>query len=635
MDAARYAELFRTESQEQLAEINRALLSLEQDADAAHAVTTLFRAVHTLKGMAGSMGYTALAEFTHELESLFERVRSGDLIVTPELMDAFFGAVDALEQGVERAQEGGGGVPAMVPVLEQLHELAGGRATSEYRAFQHTMEHAIPLAAAHSVDDAEGILVRVRQSSDAMLPGVRAYMAIEKVRALGTVTAVSPTPDVLQQATTPQAFALRVVTTADAATLEAAIRSAGEVAEVHVATGPGRTRPTVEVPVAVEQSTPGTRAARHVRIETERLDALTDLVGELVIARGRLVQLTAGIGDARVDEVVQTTARLVSDLQREVMTARMVPVWQVFDRFPRMVRDAARQLGKEVEFIVEGKEIELDRSLLDEIGEPVVHLLRNAIDHGLESPETRVAVGKPRTGRLTLSALRDRASVLIRVSDDGKGIDREKVLRRAHAMGFVDPSVTVFDDDALFRCIARPGFSTADQVSDLSGRGVGVDAVQARVRELGGSVELRTMPGMGTSLTLRLPSTLAIVRALLARSGAEHYALPLTHVRETVEATADAVQSMQGRPVLVLRDEVMPLLLLRDVVRQPTGEGREIVVLERGERRVALLVDELTGQQEIVVKPIDAVRDGLAIFSGATILGDGAPALILDVGSLL
>ena len=333
---------------------------------------------------------------------------------------------------------------------------------------------------------------------------------------------------------------------------------------------------------------------------------------------------------------MQQAARLIGDLQAEIMTSRMVPVGQVFDRFPRLVRDAARQVGKEVQFVVEGKEIELDRSLLDDIGEPLVHLLRNAIDHGIETPQARLAAGKPRVGRLLLSAARDRAAVLLRVTDDGRGIDRAGVLARALTQGMVDPGTLQLTDEMLFRCISQPGFSMADRVSELSGRGVGVDVVATKVRALGGTVELKTVQGEGTALTIRLPVTLAIVRALLARSGHERYALPLTHVRETLEYGTDTVQRIKGRDVLVLRDEVLPLLDLRDVVRQSPGAEphREIIVIERGNQRSGLVVDELIGQQDIVVKQFDAPRHGLALFSGATILADGAPALIVDVGSL-
>jgi two-component system chemotaxis sensor kinase CheA len=342
------------------------------------------------------------------------------------------------------------------------------------------------------------------------------------------------------------------------------------------------------------------------------------------------------INEPALTEAVTQTSRLVADLRDGIMTSRMVPVWQVFDRFPRVVRDAARALGKQVDFVVEGQEIELDRSLLDEIGDPVVHLLRNAIDHGLEMPEERVKAGKSPTGRLTLVAARDRSAVVIRVTDDGKGIDRDRVLARAHEMGLIDPTRTELTDDELIRLIARPGFSTARRVTDISGRGVGIDAVHARVRALGGSVDIRSSKGHGTSVTVRLPVTLAIVRSLLARVGDETYAIPMTHVNETVHLETGTVRQVKGREVLVLRDDVLPLLHLRDVVRLPRrdGGGGQVVVLEVADRRAGMVVDELTGQQEIVIKPFDAVKDGLSVFSGATILGDGVPALILDVSSL-
>jgi two-component system chemotaxis sensor kinase CheA len=485
------------------------------------------------------------------------------------------------------------------------------------------------------------VIVRVKQRSDTVLPGVRAYLAVTKARALGEVAAMSPDEEVLREATTPQAFAMRLITTHSAEAIEQAIRSAGDVEHVEVdATGHTRrqTRATIEVVAEGEERAraAAARPTRHVRMDLARLDTLMNLIGELVITRGRLLQLSAGIGDAALDDAMQQASRLIADLQAEIITSRMVPVWQVFDRFPRLVRDAARQLDKEVAFVIEGKDIELDRSLLDEIGEPLVHLLRNAMDHGIEPPEARVAAGKPRAGRLVLSAARDRAAVLIRVSDDGRGVDRAKVLSRAKASGLVDASVKALDDEQLLRCIALPGFSTAEQVSGLSGRGVGVDAVQTKVRSLGGLVEMKSIEGHGTTMTIRLPVTLAIVRALLARTGRERYALPLTHVRETLAYAEGTVQQVRGRDVLVLRDEVLPLLDLREVVRQggePEGM-REIVVIERGERRSGLVVDELIGQQDIVVKQFDAPRDGLALFSGATILADGAPALIVDVGSL-
>jgi two-component system chemotaxis sensor kinase CheA len=380
-----------------------------------------------------------------------------------------------------------------------------------------------------------------------------------------------------------------------------------------------------------------------VRIDLRRLDALMNLIGELVIARGRLVELTAAQGESALSEAVADAGRLIGNLQEEIMTCRMVPVWQIFDRFPRLVRDAAHTLGKRVTFEVEGKDIELDRSMLDEIGDPIVHLLRNAVDHGIESPDARLATGKPAQGHLKLSASRDRSAVLIRVSDDGRGIDRGKVLARALESGLVDPGTTALSDEEVIRLIARPGFTTADHVTDLSGRGVGIDAVQNRVRALGGSVDIKSAPGEGTTVTARLPLTLAIMRALMARVGGECYAFPMAHVDETVGTQGAAYAAVRGLPVLLLRGEAIPFVKLREVVGLPPAQvtqpgddpEQHIIVVESGGRRTAVAVDELTGQADIVVKQYDTVRGGAALFSGATILGDGAPALIVDVSSLL
>lgn len=648
MDPQRYADLFRSESREQLSEINRALLDLEGAPGDRTPVQGLFRAVHTLKGMSATMGYAAVAAFAHELESLLDTVRAGNQGISAELMDVLFAAADVLEAGVERAVEGAGDPPGLAEVLEQVRHVAGGRATTEFSTFTGEFGVAsgeFPLESPAvslgmtpgSLDDGPGVLVRVRQRPDTMLPGVRAFLVIQKARELGEVVAVTPAMAELQAAEVPQAFAFRLVTSRPAGEVESAIMATGDVEHVEVSAGRGRQRASVRLS-SVDDAMPAVKGTRHVRIDLARLDTLMNLIGELVITRGRLLQLTAGHGDPALDEAMTQAARLVGDLQSEIMASRMVPVWQVFDRFPRLVRDAARQLHKEIEFRVEGKEIELDRSLLDEIGEPVVHLLRNAVDHGIEAPEVREANGKPRLGRLTLSASRERSAVLVRVTDDGRGIDRARVLARARELGMVGADVTRLDDDMLFRVIASAGFSTATVVSDLSGRGVGIDAVQARVRQLGGAVELETVVGQGTTITLRLPQTLAIVRAVLAQVGGERYALPLTHVRETLPWSDDVVRRVQGREVLVLRDEVLPLMRLRQVLQAPgeqCNETADIIVLERGGRCAGLVVDELTGQQEIVVKQFDAVRDGLALFSGATILADGRPALIVDVGSLL
>jgi two-component system, chemotaxis family, sensor kinase CheA len=449
---------------------------------------------------------------------------------------------------------------------------------------------------------------------------------------------------------------VRVVTTSPAAEIERTIRKAGDVVFVRIdepqrVSAPVRA-PRPSAPVTLEAMTATVPApsgetksvvgqARHVRIDVRRLDTLMNLIGELLIARGRLTQLAGEIGDLALEETVTQSSRLIAELRDEITASRMVPVSHVFDRFPRVVRDAARAVGKQIDFVVDGKGIELDRSMLDEIGDSIVHLLRNSIDHGIEPPDVRTAAGKSATGRLVLSAARDRSAVVIKVSDDGKGIDRERVLARAKRDGLVDANRTDLTEDELLRLLARPGFSTVDKVTDLSGRGVGVDAVYTRVRALGGAMDIRSVPGQGTTMVLRLPLTLAIMRALLVRVSAEVYAIPLAHVSETIELHPDVLRTVKGREVLLSRDEVLPLMRLRDLVGLPAYQApseialEHVVVIDLGDRRAGLVIDELTGQEEIVVKQYDAVRDGLPFFGGATLLGDGTPSLIVDVSSLL
>ena len=656
MDLTRYADLFLTESREHLSAINHALLEFERTAGAAEPVEAIFRAVHTVKGMSATMGYTAVAELSHEMETLLDLVRRGERSVTGEVSDALFHATDALEAAIELAVAGRPEEADTAAEIGRLRALMAGLVATTSASGKPVTGHrgaSAPAGWSVALAPGDGRAVFVRLSPSAPLRGVRAFLVVQKLGTLGEIHETAPPLAALQAEEFDLEFAVRVATDADVAAIERTARQAGDVDAVAVdPSDAGGRRLSIATPLAAPAIGPGPtaaaapapmRAQRHVRIDLRRLDNLMNLIGELVITRGRLQQLAIGFQDPALDETVTQASRLISDLQDEIMSSRMVQVGQVFDRFPRLVRDAARSLEKHVDFTVQGKDIELDRSMLDEIGDPIVHLLRNAVDHGIESPAERRAAGKPEVGRLSLSATRERSAVVIRVSDDGRGIDRQRVLARAKSAELVESTKTELTDDELLRLISRSGFSTAERVTDLSGRGVGIDAVQTRLRTLGGSVEIRSTPGQGTTVTLRLPLTLAILRALLTRVGTETYALPMTLVNETVELTPDGLRTVKGREVLILRDDVIPLYHLRDLVRLPRGAAparagvgqQQVVVLEQAERRAGLVVDELTGQQEIVVKQFDVVRDGLALFSGATILGDGAPALIVDVATLL
>jgi two-component system chemotaxis sensor kinase CheA len=648
VDTSRYAELFLTESREHLSAINHSLLEMERSGGTADTVGALFRAVHTVKGMSATMGYDAVADLSHELETLLERVRRNDLAVTSPLMDALFKAADTLEWSIESAVTGRTddraakaivGLKAFSPADKPAPRRSSGATAVQGKKGKAKKEPATHV-------EAPGLRVRLHVASDAPLPGVRALLALQKAKGMGTVADVEPPEATLADDDFDRRLAFRLVTAATPTDVALALREVGDIESVDIdgvpialpVTAPAGQPADGPMPI-IDTETTGVQKQRHVRIDLRRLDALMNLIGELVITRGRLVELAREIGNPVLDDAITQASRLIADLQDEIMTCRMVPVWQVFDRFPRLVRDAARTLGKDVSLEIEGKDIELDRSMLDEIGDPIVHLLRNAVDHGIERPADRAAAGKPAVGRLTLSASRDRSAVLIRVSDDGRGIDRNRVLQKAQETGLLDRSTVELTDEELMRLISRPGFSTAEAVTEISGRGVGIDAVQNRVRALGGSVDIKTAPGHGTTVTARLPLTLAIMRALLARVGDEVYAVPMVHIRETITMEGAALSSLQGKPVLVLREVVMPLIRLRETVGLGPAEGLEdgeqAIIVELADREAALVVDSLPGQQEIVVKQFDGVRGGSQLFSGATILGDGQPALIVDVSSLL
>jgi two-component system chemotaxis sensor kinase CheA len=634
MDVRQYADLFLSESRDHLTAFNHLLLAWERDPAAPEPVGGIFRAVHTIKGMAATMGYAAVADLAHRLESLLDELRRGGRPATPALFELLFRAADALERAIGDAVEGREASGQVRAVIEELDRESapgrkGGRAARKGAAAAPDRPTSLPTGA--------GRVVRVTLRPDAPIKGARALLVLRKAAALGSVAALQPAAAQLEQDGFDGRFAFRLDSASDAAAIVAALQSAGDVDAVDVAED--------EAAAGGEAVVADAARSRNIRVDLRRLDLLMNLIGELAIARGRLQLLTARIADPDLDEIALRIGRLAGALQSEIINARMTPVWQVFDRFPRMVRDLARQIGRQVEFRVEGKEIELDRAILDELADPLVHLLRNAVDHGIEPPEERVAAGKRAEGRLVLAAVRERATVAIKVTDDGRGVNRRRVLEKARQMGLVAEDAEPGDEE-VFHLLTRPGFSTAHEVTDVSGRGVGIDVVATTVRALGGSLDIRSEEGRGTTFTLRLPVTLAIVRALLARVASETYALPLTHVAETVDPAPSDIQRVQGREVFLLRGRLVPLVRLRELLgsagRGGAGSGDlapavrlPVIVLEVGERRAGVMVDALAGQQEIVVKGFEAPRGTLPVFSGATILGDGQPALILDAGGLV
>jgi two-component system chemotaxis sensor kinase CheA len=618
MDVPKYAALFLAESREHLGSCNLLLLEWERDPSATTQVGGLFRSIHTIKGMAATMGYTGVAELAHQMENLLDALRQGRVAPEGGIFELLFRGVDALARRVEAAAGGRESSPdeELKAELDAAAAGQGGLAPTRVK----------PGRTRRRAEDAPRIRpVQVAIRSDTPMRGARAALVVRRAEGLGVVSRVRPPATYFELDEFDGRLSFRIETEAADDEIAAAIRSAGDVALVRF-----------EETAAEEADSTG--RARQVRVDLRRLDALMKQVGELVVAKNRLSALAANSSDPTLVELSDRIARLVSAMQGEVIGARMSPVGEVFDRFPRLVRDLARDLGKQIRFHMEGEEIELDRSILDEIGEPLLHLIRNAADHGIEAPEQRAAAGKPTEGRIFLAASRERNSVALRVSDDGRGIDREAILVKARREGLADGATDILTDDLLLRVLARPGFSTAQAVSGVSGRGVGVDVALTRVRALGGTLEVHSELGLGTSFVIRVPLTLAIVRALLADVGGERYAVPLAYVAETVEFNPRAVTAVRNREALLVRDLVIPTVHLRDLVvsgARPLPAKRPTVILEVGQRRTALVVDALVGQQDIVVEPFEAPRGMPSFVGGATILADGAPALILDAAALV
>jgi two-component system chemotaxis sensor kinase CheA len=620
MDPSQYAELFLAESREHLNAVNQQLLEWERNPEATEPVGGIFRAVHTIKGMAATMGYAVVSDLAHRMENLLDILRSGDHQVTEELFELLFRAADSMERAIDASVAGRESEVDAAELLEAIDGVSKVLSPSAKRPSRPSLQTVAPVEGA-------GLLVRVSVDPNSMLKGARATVVLGRMEAVGRLHGVRPDLSVMESQDFDGEFEFRIETELDEASIETEIRAAGDIQRVAIG-GEEAASKGADVPSS---------KSRHIRIDLQRVDTLMNLIGELVTARDQLNQISARREDAELEDVTVKLSRLTADIQAEIIQVRMTPVWQIFDRFPRLVRDLGRQLGKQIEFRVEGKDIELDRAILDEIGDPLVHLLRNAVDHGIETPAERKAAGKPTTGRIVLSAVREKAKVSIQVSDDGKGIDRQKMLDDAKRQGMVDEEIETLTDEMLLRVLARPGFSTVQEVSDVSGRGVGIDVVATHLRALGGGLVLRSDPGEGTMFTLQLPITLAIVRALTAAVGEECYVLPMTHVAETLDLDTASITGVDGQDGLMYHGDVIPLVDLRDVVDVPGDPPamRPVVVLQIGGRRSGLVVDALTGQQEIVVKSFDPPSGTLPIFSGATILGDGAPVLILDAGGLV
>ncbi len=680
MDVNQYLGIFLEEAREHLQTLNRCVLDLEHDPSDLHILDEIFRSAHTIKGMSATMGYTAIAELTHEMENVLDLLRKGTLTAHAEIIDTLFQCVDRLEQLVEEVANGQPGGVEVSELSAKLAALAKGEtASTAPKTEKAAPKQSSPESATHMIlNDTETQLVNsaisqgmqvielvvgVRQGT--LLKSVRAYMVMKALDELGDVIKTDPVVEELEKDNFGLEFSVLIVTDTPMEKVRDVVLSIAEIETVVAtacgkstvqedeASGAGVTQTVASGSNEIEHATetaketkPATDSAKHkgralLRVDAEKLDSLLNLVGELVINKTRLQQIGLSNQLQELSEAIEQMDRVTTDLQGVVMKLRMVPVSQVFNRFPRMVRDLSHSLGKEINLIIQGEETELDRTVIDEIGDPLVHLLRNSIDHGIEMPEVRTAAGKNPVGEVRLIARHEGNNVLLMVTDDGKGMKAEILRQKAVEKGLLTKAeVDAMDTGEALKLIFLPGFSTAEKVTDVSGRGVGMDAVRTKIEALGGVLELDSNPGQGTRVRIRLPLTLAIIQALLVQVQAETYAIPLGSIDSTINITQQDIRTIQQQEVILLRGQIIPLIRLGNILGVTESDEFKdnqelyVVIVQSGDHSIGLLVDSLVGQQEIVIKSLGKILTGIRQIAGATILGDGQVVLILDVNAL-
>ncbi|UUZ95707.1 chemotaxis protein CheA [Paenibacillus sp. P25] len=679
MEMNQYLSMFIDESKDHLQAMNENVLSLESSPEDISIVQNIFRSAHTLKGMSATMGFEDLASLTHEMENVLDLVRNHKLKMDSFIFDYVFKSLDALEAMVEDIIQGGSGKADVTEIVAGLKSIVsgdykkGGSSASapvaasggaqqgaELDEFQlsileQTIEAGVPVFR---------ITVSVRE--DCVLKAARAYMVFNILEQNGEVIKSSPSVEDIEQERFDQSFSVFYISQIGQEDLHKRLSDVSEIEKVELIlldkqkleqlNKPPAPAPAQEASVSAAetkdegpkaearkpaQQSGGPVANRTIRVDIERLDTLMNLFSEPLIDRVRLEQLASEIRRNELTETVEHMARVSGDLQNIVLKLRMVPIDTVFNRFPRMIRDVAKTLNKKVDLIITGAETELDRTVIDEIGDPLVHLLRNAVDHGLEPTADRLNTGKPETGTISLRAYHSGNHVFIEIEDDGRGINREGVLKKAIQNGLVTAEqATRMPDEEVYMLLFASGFSTAEKISDISGRGVGLDVVKTKIESLGGQVQVESKWGRGSKFSVQLPLTLSIISAMLVRLRNEKFAIPLSSIVETMAIKKEQIRTVHGNRLVEYRSSVIPLIPLAQLLEVPGTsdsalEDTQIVVIRKGEKLAAAVVDEFIGQQEVVLKSLGKYLTNLFAVSGATILGDGQVALIIDTNSLI
>ncbi len=675
-----YLSVFIDETREAIQNMNDILLKLEQNMDDLEAVNELFRILHTLKGMAGTMEFNTMMTLCHRMENVLDEIRNGRMKLTEDIIDRLFKGADILEQMLNKIIDEGTDELEDVDVdslIGEFEDMLGekaeelkeeGEKKEEEKAEEEETE-TIPIEITddliHVVKEARergfnSYYVKVFLKEGTQLKAARMYLVFHKIEDLGgEILRTHPPVEDIEDEKFDLDVDMIVVAKQSAEELMNAISSVTDVDKVIVKPfdpeeelekqkkaeekeekkeEESKEEKKVQAAQKKEDKKKKKKITQTVRVDIEKLDTLMNLMGELVIARSRIVETLKKYNIKEVDESLAQLSRITLDLQNIVMKIRMVPIAYVFNRFPRMVRDLAKQMGKEVNFIIKGEETELDRTFVEEIGDPLLHLLRNAIDHGIEPKEERIAKGKPPIGTIILSARHEGNNVVIEVVDDGRGMDREKIIRKAVERGLIDEAkAATLPDEKVYELVFLPGFSTKDEVSEISGRGVGMDVVKNVVESLNGSVSIESQKDKGTKVTIRLPLTLAIIQALLVKVMDFVYAIPIATIDSTLKITRDDIQVVQDQEVVVIRQQVIPIIKLWEALGIPHEEEPEamnVVIIKIGNRKYGIVVDTLIGQDDIVIKSLGKLFSDVREFSGGAVLGDGSIALILDVANL-
>lgn len=709
MDVSQYLEIFLDETAEHLQNLNTQILSLEQEPDNMDTINEIFRAAHSLKGMAGTMGYKRMQNLTHDMENVFSEVRNGNITVKASMIDVLFQCLDALEEYNTNIRENADeGTNDNEPLIKELNLILNGGVEDGEEDSAETVEEETVAAdvtgdagnkkwleiklgdselnvlkeAAKQGKNVYGLTVKVQESC--ILKAARAFLVFKAIEENGEIIVSNPSAQDIEDEKFELDFSLVIVSDASLDQVLTAARSVSEIEDVigdvmdldHVTvsahetakaepakteqeTKPAETPVPVTVPAetaatakpqtkakkkADEKKAPSNKPVvnRTVRVDIEKLDTLMNLVSELIIAKNSLVSAAAasGTSSAAVNEQIEYLESTTTSLHESVMKVRMVPIESTVSKFPRMVRDLQKTLGKKMELYMSGEDTELDRTVVDEIGDPLMHLLRNSADHGLESAEIRKERGKPEVGSIFLEAYQDGNNVVIEVRDDGNGIDTEAVRNKAIEKGIITPeqAENMSEKDSI-DLLFHAGFSTAKVVSDVSGRGVGLDVVKSKIEALSGEVEVKSKLGEGSSWIIRLPLTLAIIQALMVDIGNEKYAISLGSIQTIEDIPPADVKLVEAKEVIQIRDFVIPLVRLNRILdvesKKDPSENLVVVVVKKGDKMAGLVVDELIGQQEIVIKSLGKYISKCKIISGATVLGDGEVALILDANTLI